>query len=77
MQTSSGGVLINDCFLHLLNDEIPFGGVGNSGYGSYHGLFGFNNCSHLKPIMKKNNYNGFPYNNRFPPITQDKMKKMK
>ena len=36
-----------------LNDEMPFGGVGRSGMGRYHGRFGFDTFSHLKPVMTR------------------------
>jgi aldehyde dehydrogenase (NAD+) len=50
-ETSSGGVLINDVLLHLINHNIPFGGVGSSGLGSYHGIFGFKTFSHEKAVL--------------------------
>ena len=49
--TSSGGVTINDCILHVAQDNLPFGGIGKSGFGHYHGVWGFNNFSKLKPIF--------------------------
>ena len=42
--------------MHLSNDRLPFGGVGNSGIGHYHGKFGFIAFSHQKAILKKSNY---------------------
>jgi len=51
--TSSGAFITNSCVEYFLNEEIPFGGVGNSGYSAYHGITGFNNMSHLKPVMDK------------------------
>lgn len=41
-ETSSGALLFNECLTHLNNNHLPFGGVGGSGMGSYHGKFGFN-----------------------------------
>lgn len=55
-RTSSGGVTINHTILHLTNGELPFGGVGESGMGAYHGKHGFDNFSHLKPVFKKANW---------------------
>jgi aldehyde dehydrogenase (NAD+) len=52
-ETSSGGVCINDTILHLAVSELPFGGVGTSGIGSYHGKAGFDTFSHQKSILKK------------------------
>jgi hypothetical protein len=47
-RTSSGGAIINDVVVHLSNSELPFGGVGNSGMGSYHGKRSFDSFSHHK-----------------------------
>ncbi len=46
-----GGGAINNTVIHLANPNLPFGGVGNSGIGNYHGKFGFNTFSHSKAIM--------------------------
>ena len=40
-ETSSGALVFNDCVVHATNKNLPFGGVGNSGLGAYHGKFGF------------------------------------
>lgn len=50
-QTSSGGVSINQVILHLANPHLPFGGVGHSGQGSYHGHFGFKAFSHERSVL--------------------------
>ena len=42
--------------LHFCNGELPFGGVGESGMGAYHGKHGFDNFSHLEPVFKKANW---------------------
>ncbi|MEM6589817.1 MAG: coniferyl aldehyde dehydrogenase [Pseudomonadota bacterium] len=47
----AGGVTINDTLLHVTQEALPFGGVGQSGMGAYHGKFGFDTMSHLKPIF--------------------------
>lgn len=52
-ETSSGGVCINDCAIHFLHHNLPFGGVGNSGMGKSHGYAGFLAFSHEKPVMKQ------------------------
>ncbi|MGB7520844.1 MAG: aldehyde dehydrogenase, partial [Spirulinaceae cyanobacterium] len=52
-QTSSGGVCINDTISQVASCELPFGGVGASGMGSYHGKAGFDAFSHQKSILKK------------------------
>ncbi len=52
-QTSSGGVCMNDTLLHLGNHNLPFGGVGESGTGNYHGLHGFKTFSHQRAVLKQ------------------------
>src|SRR5699024_7194717 len=47
-----GGGSINDTLYHLANPHLPFGGVGSSGMGAYHGQYGFDTFSHRKSIMK-------------------------
>jgi coniferyl-aldehyde dehydrogenase len=54
--TTAGGVTINDVIMHVAQEELPFGGVGPSGMGSYHGADGFREFSHRKAVftqMKK------------------------
>ena len=48
--TTSGGVTINDVFFHVAQEDLPFGGVGPSGMGAYHGKEGFNEFSHRKSV---------------------------
>lgn len=57
-----------------MNPLLPFGGVGNSGSSSLHGKIGFDNCSHRKPIMYSDNYNGFPSSIKYPPYNEGKVK---
>lgn len=52
-ETSSGGVCINDTIMHIVSNELPFGGVGPSGMGSYHGKYGFDTFSHKKSVLRK------------------------
>ena len=52
-QVSFGGGCVNDTVMHLGNENLPFGGVGNSGMGSYHGKTGFETFSHLKSVLLK------------------------
>jgi aldehyde dehydrogenase (NAD+) len=52
-KTTSGGGCINDVLMHIANDNLPFGGVGNSGMGSYHGKYSFATFSHSRAILKK------------------------
>jgi acyl-CoA reductase-like NAD-dependent aldehyde dehydrogenase len=51
--TSSGGVCLNDTIMHVGITELPFGGVGDSGIGAYHGKASFDTFSHYKSILKK------------------------
>jgi aldehyde dehydrogenase (NAD+) len=51
--TSSGGVCINQTLMHLLPADLPFGGVGDSGMGAYHGKAGFDVFSHRKSVLRK------------------------
>lgn len=62
---SSGGMVINDTLVHLSNENLPFGGVGESGMGAYHGKFSFDLFSHKKAVMKRS----FLFENslRYPP----------
>ncbi|MFI3207441.1 MAG: aldehyde dehydrogenase family protein, partial [Clostridia bacterium] len=50
-----GGGCVNDTIIHVSNDNLPFGGIGNSGMGKYHGDDSFYSFSHTKSIMKKSN----------------------
>src|SRR5581483_6557714 len=58
-RTTSGGVAINDTLMHYMQDDMPFGGVGPSGMGSYHTGEGFDTFSHLKPVFKQRGIGGF------------------
>lgn len=51
--TSSGGAVANDCVLHFLHSELPFGGVNNSGIGKAHGIYGFQAFSNEKAVLKQ------------------------
>jgi acyl-CoA reductase-like NAD-dependent aldehyde dehydrogenase len=53
---SSGGACINDTFAQLLNLRLPFGGVGDSGMGAYHGKAGFDTFSHSKSVVKRSTW---------------------
>jgi acyl-CoA reductase-like NAD-dependent aldehyde dehydrogenase len=50
-RVSSGGAVVNDLMLGYLQNDLPFGGRGGSGYGAYHGREGFDTMSHLRPVM--------------------------
>ncbi len=68
---SFGGGCINDVVMHLSNDYLPFGGVGQSGIGQYHGKYGFETFSHYKSILFRANW-GEP-NIKYPPYTERKL----
>ena len=51
--TTSGGVTVNDVIMHVMQEDLPFGGVGPSGMGSYHGHDGFKTFSHAKAIYSQ------------------------
>lgn len=52
-RTTSGGACINDVIMQVMQEELPFGGVGPSGMGSYHGISGFKNFSHAKSVYRQ------------------------
>jgi acyl-CoA reductase-like NAD-dependent aldehyde dehydrogenase len=52
-ETVSGGLCVNDTLLHIAAEELPFGGVGASGMGHYHGREGFDTFSKLKPVFRR------------------------
>lgn len=68
---SFGGGCINDVIMHLGNDRLPFGGVGASGIGNYHGKYGFEAFSHQKSILDKATW-GEP-NIKYPPYSEKKL----
>ena len=60
-ETHSGGVCINEVMTHTLVDDMPFGGVGASGMGHYHGKEGFLNFSKAKGVVRKGSFNASEY----------------
>ncbi|MBX7214004.1 MAG: aldehyde dehydrogenase family protein [Thermoflexales bacterium] len=58
-QTQSGGVCVNDVLFQISTPHLPFGGVGPSGYGSYHGKHGFEAFSHLRAVIDKGHWPDF------------------
>jgi coniferyl-aldehyde dehydrogenase len=64
-RTHSGGVTINDWAWHVINHDAPFGGVGNSGMGTYHGEEGFRELSHARSVFKRHRF--FPIGLFYPP----------
>ncbi|MGO2340868.1 MAG: coniferyl aldehyde dehydrogenase [Psychrobacter sp.] len=56
--TVSGGLCINEVLIHVAQHDLPFGGVGDSGTGAYHGKAGFERLSHMKPVFVQSKLNG-------------------
>jgi coniferyl-aldehyde dehydrogenase len=57
-RTHAGGVTVNDTLYHIAQHGLPFGGVGPSGIGGYHGEAGFRTFSHMKPVFRQARFNG-------------------
>ena len=66
--TTSGGVTINDTVIHVANGNLPFGGVGNSGMGSYHGKASFDAFTHKRSVMERGTF--VEFNVRFAPYKE-------
>jgi len=73
-QTSSGGALVNDMLTHATSTALPFGGVGASGMGNYHGKYSFDRFSHKRAVMLKSMGLEVANNLRYPPYTPGKLK---
>ncbi len=73
--TSSGGVSINDTVSHIINQNLPFGGVGQSGMGNYHGEFGFLAFTHLRSVLRRSTR--IKLRLAFPPFSDKKLKAIK
>jgi aldehyde dehydrogenase (NAD+) len=71
-RTSSGGACVNDVIMHMPVPEFPFGGVGASGMGHYHGKFSFKAFTHAKGVLKKATWLDIPV--RYAPYTETKSK---
>jgi len=71
-RTSSGGVCVNDTIFHIANPELPFGGVGGSGMGKYHGKWGFDEFSHQRAVMYRKTW--VDVKQRYPPYTDSSLK---
>ncbi len=66
--TVSGGVAVNEVILHIAQNDLPFGGVGASGMGAYHGKAGFERLSHMKPVFVQSKLNAM--NIMLPPYSK-------
>mgnify|MGYP001129421348 CR=1 FL=1 len=74
-ETSSGGVCINDTMIQLYPKELPFGGVGDSGFGRYHGKISFESFSNKRSIMRQSVL--FDLKSRYPPFSEKILKIVK
>ncbi|SOE08605.1 aldehyde dehydrogenase (NAD+) [Hoeflea halophila] len=74
-RTSSGGACINDVVMHLAVPDLPFGGVGASGMGAYHGRASFDTFSHARAVLTKSEHFDVPL--RYPPFTKTKLRWLK
>ena len=79
--TTSGGVTLNDVVFHVSQEDIPFGGIGPSGMGHYHGWEGFKTFSHAKGIYKQSPVDALvkltrpPFTNMFDRLISSRIKK--
>lgn len=69
-EVSYGGASVNDTIEHLGNSYLPFGGIGTSGIGAYHGKWSFDTFTHYKGVMKKGTWIDLPF--RYKPFTKMK-----
>ena len=76
-QTQSGGVTINDVIMHVAIPNAPFGGVGGSGYGAYHGKYGFDTFSHERSVVALPNWLDKMLAFRYPPYTMRDLGKIR
>ena len=67
-ETSAGTLMVNDCVVFQTNHHLPFGGVGESGMGGFHGRYTFDAFSHLKSVMKRPFWGDVSL--RYPPYTE-------
>lgn len=77
-KTSSGSICVNDTVMQMIHDSLPFGGVGDSGFGSYHGFHSFKCFSHEKSVMIRG-YNPileWVASKRYPPYSDNHLKRM-
>ena len=64
-QNTFGGGVINDSIIHVINEKLPFGGVGNSGMGQYHGYYSFKTFTREKAVVDHKTWYDQPF--RYPP----------
>lgn len=74
--TNSGGVTINDVIMHVAVPNAPFGGVGGSGYGAYHGRYGFDAFTHHRSVVALPNWLDKMLAFRYPPYKKENIDKI-
>ena len=74
-RTQSGSIVVNDTVMQVASPDLPFGGVGPSGSGRYHGKKSFETFSNMRSVMVKSNLIDIPV--RYPPYTKIKKKALK
>lgn len=70
-----GGACVNDCLSHIINPKLPFGGIGASGFGNYHGKFSYEAFSQTKGMVYRKNW--FDSTLKYPPYTNNKINLIK
>lgn len=70
-RTSSGAIMMNDTTFHVASSSCPFGGIGNSGMGQYHGKYGVRALSHMKPVLTHTTL--VDITTRYPPYSESKL----
>ena len=76
-RTTSGGVCVNDVIMHIMQEDLPFGGIGPSGMGNYHGIEGFKTFSHAKSIYRQTSVNVAKLGGMLPPYGSSTEKTIK
>ena len=74
-ETMSGGTCVSDCIFHIANANLPFGGVGSSGMGAYHGRAGFEEFSHRRSVMERDTW--LDNAKRYPPLDEKQIDLMR
>lgn len=70
-----GGACVNDCLSHIINNKLPFGGIGASGFGNYHGKYSFEAFSQAKAVVYRKTW--FDSKIKYPPYTKDAFQLLK
>ena len=74
-RTTSGSTCVNHCILQIANQSVPFGGVGMSGTGNYHGIYGFKTFSHERNVMRQSVLDTMTF--LYPPYHKDNEKSLR